>query len=117
MNDESDFNQWLQRELTRPSKYLNDDGFTDKVMAALPAQRPRGVLAPAIWTILLALLAGGVGLALFPGWDWTYSLLNAVVSLPLLTSVQMSLLTLVQMGLGFTLILGTIAAAILWNEV
>jgi hypothetical protein len=117
MNDKSDFNQWLQRELTHPSEYLNDDGFTDKVMAALPAQRPRGVLAPALWTLLLALLAGAVGLALFPGWDWAYSLLDAFVSLLLLTSVQMSLMTLVQMGLGFTLILGTIAAATLWNEV
>lgn len=109
MNDKPDFNQWLQRELTRHSEHLNDDGFTDRVMAALPAQRPRGVMAPALWTTLLALLAGALGLALFPGWDWVYSLLDAFVSLPLVT--------LVQMGLGFTLILGTIAAATLWHEV
>ncbi len=106
MDDKSDFDQWLQRELT--PEHLNDDGFTDKVMAALPARRRRSALAPAIWTSLLALLAGALGLALFPGWDWVYDLATIFVSLPLTT--------LVQMGLGVTLALGAIAAATLWNE-
>jgi hypothetical protein len=55
-------NDWLDNLLQHDDRYIQDAGFTARVVAALPARRKRAVLRP----LLIAGMAGaGVALALF----------------------------------------------------
>lgn len=107
MRDEHDFDQWLQQELKRNADYVNDDGFTDGVMAAIPAQPSRTWPFTVAWT-LCALLTGALALALFPGWEWVYSLAGAIAG--------WSLTTIMQIGATVSLLLVLLATALVWNE-
>jgi hypothetical protein len=53
---ETDMNDWLEDKLRHEDRYLDDAGFTARVVAALPVRRQRRWLRPAI--IGTASLAG-----------------------------------------------------------
>jgi len=108
MNEDHDFELWLQRELAVKKEYLEDRGFADSVLAKLAVKRKQAHAAFILVTILCALLAGGYGLLLFPGWEWAYTL---GTSLPAL-----SLNSLLQIALLFSLATGSIAIFILRRE-
>jgi hypothetical protein len=53
-------NDWLEDALKHDNRYINDAGFTARVVAALPAKRKRAWLRP---VILSAATAAGLALA------------------------------------------------------
>ena len=53
-------NDWLEDALKRDDRYINDDGFTARLVAALPARRKRAWLRP---VILGSTTAAGLALA------------------------------------------------------
>lgn len=110
MNDSREFDQWLSRELTRNQPYIDDEGFTDRVMAQLPPRPPKRQAANIATLALLALIAGSLGLNLQGDWSWLHPLIQ--------TFANLSLMDLVQWGLGMTLVLAGLVTAVLWpNEV
>jgi len=110
MNDSRDFDQWLSQELTRHQPHIDDAGFTDRVMTRLPQTPPKRQPLNGLALALLALTAGLLGLNLYSDGQW----LNALIQ----TFANLSLLNLLQWGLGMTLVLSSLMIAVLWpNEV
>lgn len=104
---EDDFDSWLTQELRARQPYLEDDGFSDRVMHAVPASPASGRLQALLWSLLLALMTVLVILWLFPGWGWLTALLTAFLTLPLTT--------LLLIGLGIGLGMTALAALALWQ--
>lgn len=105
---EDDFDSWLTQELRARQVYLEDDGFSDRVMHAVPGAPAGGRLRPLLWSLLLALMTGLVTLWLFPGWAWLSTLLTAFLTLPLTA--------LLLLGLGVGLGMTALAALALWQS-
>ncbi len=53
-------NDWIEDKLRQDDRYINDDGFTARVVAALPVRRRRAWLRP---VILGSATAAGLALA------------------------------------------------------
>lgn len=105
---EDDFDSWLTQELRARQPYLEDDGFSDRVMHAVPAAPAGARLRPLLWSLLLALMTGLATLWLFPGWGWLSTLLTAFLTLPLTT--------LLLIGLGMSLGMTALAGIALWQS-
>lgn len=107
-NQPDEFEQWLTEQLHDRQPYLEDKGFSDQVMAAVPAAPRIRHLRPLIWATLLALGCVIIMLALFPGWTTLFNLVTAFLTLPLLT--------LLQIGLGLGLSITALGALAIWRE-
>lgn len=109
MNDSHEFDQWLRRELTRNQPHIDDEGFTDRVMAQLPPRPPKRQVSNIAALALLALTAGALGLNFQGDWSWVQTLVE--------TFATLSLMDLVQWGMGMTILLAGLVTAVLWpNE-
>lgn len=94
-NDERELDARLTRALRRSADYIDDDGFSDRVMQSLPAPSRRPV-GPLLWVLLVAALAGVLGVAVIPVQAWTYTLVASILAMPLGTMLQVgALITLV----------------------
>lgn len=111
-NDKHDrqdnFDRWLADELHSRQVYLEDEGFSDQVMAAVPAAPRTQRLHTLAWAALLSMICVIVILSLFPGWTALYSLVTAFLTLPLMT--------LLQIGLGLGLGITTLGALAIWQD-
>jgi hypothetical protein len=97
----------LEQILSRESEYIEDDGFTERVLAALPPRRTNGRVR-ALILISATVLAGLVALLVLPGGQ---VLLDAFVELmsyrPLVSDVPLAPLALVAL-----LVCGGVAAVL-----
>lgn len=111
-NQQNDFEQWLTAQLHDCQPYLDDNGFSDQVMAALPASAGSTQLRPLVWATLLALGCAMIILGLFPGWAVLLNLLSSL----LISLLTLPLLTLLQIGLGLGLGITSLGALVIWRE-
>lgn len=105
---EEDFDSWLAQELRARQPYLEDEGFSDRVMHAVPTAPASGRLRPLLWSLFLALSSLLLTLWLFPGWGWLSSLLAAFLTLPL------SMLLLIGLGMGLGM--AALACLVFWQS-
>lgn len=102
------FDTWLREELHSRQTYLEDEGFSDRVLAAVPARPATDRLRPYLWSLLLALAATLLTLWLFPGWSWLLSVLAAFITLPLMT--------LLMIGAVMSLVMAALVGLLLWQS-
>jgi hypothetical protein len=101
-------NDWLDEELHRAAQDIPDDGFTARVMQALPARRARANLRS--WILLAsALLALAVGIFGLHTADGIMLAFQAILSFSF-TPATISLAAAAVLVLG-TLVWGTVALA------
>ena len=105
---QDDFEQWLTEQLHDGQPYLDDDGFSDQVLAAVAVAPRTRYPRPLVWATLLALGCLILIAGLFPGWAAVSNLATALLTLPLLT--------LLQIGLGLGLGISTLGALAIWRE-
>ncbi len=103
--DERITDDWLDKRLQEEMPYIDDAGFTARVMQQIPRAQPRRSFRAAI-LIVLALLAGAIVYALTDGAHFIAEAFVRLTMLPLET------LLLVAVGVG-VLALGAATAAAL----
>lgn len=69
MKESDNFDRFLARELKRDQEPVPDEGFTDGVMAALPADNPHRLWRDRLLVALTALVVAIAVLAQWPIWD------------------------------------------------
>ncbi len=99
-NDERELDARLARALRRSADYIDDDGFSDRVMQSLsmpaPSRRSVGVR---LWVLLAAILVGSLAVAVIPAQAWAYTLAAGILAMPLDAMLQTgALITLVLMA-------------------
>lgn len=106
-NQDRELDAWLSRALQSHAEYIEDEGFTDRVMGRLPAHQ-----APSwrwrLGVVLLALLAGTLVASVVP----VQPLIASIASV----SMAMSVMTLLQTG---GVILASVLLAVgywVWKE-
>lgn len=105
MNDQ-EFELWLQSELSNPEPYIADDGFTEQLMAQLPAAPRRKLSRPNVLVMLAALVSTAIVIAVLP----VQSMLQSFASL----FVQPSANWLSLVGLGIMMLAAS--ALVVWND-
>jgi len=100
------FDAWLSRQLQADRDYLDDDGFTDAVMAAVPpASRRRSLMQALLWPTCLALSGTAASLGAFAGLGTALSAFTALATLPLSTLLLIGALTGLAVSLAGSVIL------------
>lgn len=105
MNDQ-EFELFLQRELKAQNSYIEDDGFTDALMAQLPAKPARSKAKPNRLIIWAALLSTAIVVAILP----LQAMLQGFASI--FTQPGANWVTLLSLGLSML----AVAALVVWND-
>jgi len=101
-------NDWLERKLHQAPAAIPDDGFTERVMGALPGRRPRATLRS--WIILAAaVVAFLVGYFFLHVADGVVIALQVFLSEPF-SPVSVTALSILAVVLGMV-VWGTVALA------
>lgn len=105
-SDERELDQWLAREFQRSTEYIDDNGFTDQVMARLPAapvsERTRG-FRPLLVAVVIGLLVGLAAVLTVPVPPLLAALLGGLMAAPLTVWLQVggALSLLAMLGAGY----------------
>ncbi|MGH1372243.1 MAG: hypothetical protein ACRBBW_09430 [Cellvibrionaceae bacterium] len=102
MSNQDSFDQWLDSAMKNQADYIDDDGFSEQVLAELP-HRPKLASWQQNLIIIVSALIGCAVAALNVPTMWVDALLN-VTTIPWITAVAM--------GGGMLLVGG----AIVWND-
>lgn len=105
MNDQ-EFELFLQRELKAQSHYVDDDGFTDAIMAQLPAKPLRTKTKPNRLVVWVAIVSSLIVAAILP----LQSMYQAIASV--FAQPSANWITLLAIGLGML----AVAALVVWND-
>ncbi|MCV6614354.1 MAG: hypothetical protein OIF35_05195 [Cellvibrionaceae bacterium] len=113
MNDklelsDQDFEQWLQQELQGQAAYIPDDGFTEQLMAQLPAQPKAEPLLkkPNRLVVWAALISSAIVLSILPVQDMLAGFADIFLS------PRSNWFSLMGLGLG----MGALASLVVWND-
>ncbi|WP_299770778.1 DUF5056 domain-containing protein [uncultured Pseudoteredinibacter sp.] len=105
MNDQ-EFELFLQRELKAQNDYIADDGFTDALMAQLPAKPDREKAKPNRLVVWAAILSTVLVAAILP----LQAMLQGFASIFTQPSANWATL----LGLGLSML--AVAALVVWND-
>ena len=102
MSDQDSFDQWLQDSMQANTPYLDDDGFSQNVLAQLPA-KPKLSQTQQTLIITFSCLLGCLMAGLMMPTEWIQALLS-IETIPWTSALALG---------GGLLLLG---AAIVWND-
>lgn len=108
-SDDRELERWLARELKQSAEYIDDNGFTDRVMSSLPVEPAPRRLPFWLGSLLVALLLGMGAVLIVPVQPLMVQLTSMLLATPLIAWLQV--------GLGLSLLVVTGAGYWVWREV